>query len=77
VVTEEKWKLPKASHSQPSQYVDASLNTRIIINILQMMRRAGRFRQPRSTTPAPDPKDDERTLESKWHQWIEAESFRR
>lgn len=41
-----------------------------------MIRRAGHFRR-RSPPAAPEPTDDEKTLENKWRCWVEAESFKR
>ncbi len=42
-----------------------------------MLRRAGRYRRAGITPDAPEPGDDDKTLESKWRAWVEAESFKR
>lgn len=44
--------------------------------LITMLRRAGRLR--RKPPPlGPEPGDDDRTLEAKWRDWIEAESYKR
>lgn len=44
--------------------------------LVTMVRRSGRYRR-KAFTPPPLLEDDEKTLESKWRVWVEAESFKR
>lgn len=45
--------------------------------LVTMLRRAGRFRRPRSMAIMPQPRDSGKVLEDKWQMWVEAESFKR
>ncbi|KIW99953.1 uncharacterized protein Z518_10881 [Rhinocladiella mackenziei CBS 650.93] len=45
--------------------------------LVTMMRRAGQFRRHRHPETVPQESDDERTTDSKWRAWAEAESFKR
>lgn len=45
--------------------------------LITMLRRADRFRRPRTVLRRPELDDDRRTLEQKWRQWVDAESFKR
>jgi hypothetical protein len=44
--------------------------------LVTMLRRAGHYRR-RVPPPAPELTDDDKTVESKWRTWVEAESFKR
>lgn len=42
-----------------------------------MLRRAGRFKREAYSAVGPEEGDYGETLERKWHEWAEAESFKR
>jgi hypothetical protein len=44
--------------------------------LVTMLRRSGYFKR-RMPPAAPEPGDDDKTLEQKWRAWVEAESFKR
>jgi hypothetical protein len=45
--------------------------------VITMMRRAGHFRRSKHQPIVPHPLDDGEALETKWLNWVEAESFKR
>jgi len=44
--------------------------------LITMLRRAGHYRR-KVPILTPELRDDEKTIESKWRAWVEAESFKR
>jgi hypothetical protein len=45
--------------------------------VITMLRRAGHFRRSKAHFIIPHPSDDGEALETKWRNWVEAESFKR
>ncbi|THY69553.1 hypothetical protein D6C86_02421 [Aureobasidium pullulans] len=45
--------------------------------LITMLRRSGRFKRRRQRPAAPTPEDPPDVLDSKWREWVEAESFKR
>jgi hypothetical protein len=45
--------------------------------VITMLRRAGHFRRSKAHCIIPHPSDDGEALETKWRNWVEAESFKR